>query len=291
MDKPERTRTTKVTTNRAPERRQRSTKRTKVRKTALPKGFETFTEAKDRRYNLIRALRAKSPPAKREPGHAGYERLAKKWDRCKKGRRCGSAACPVCLRLHRKRLLRDVMAIFEKVKDPLRFLTIIPEDGAFEPGSLHKVDLKMLKERWSKRIRRTSGIKLAFLGIDISYNCNQDKGPYWQLHLHGLVVGKPMMVQKGLRSRFKNLGQADVPVRADRLDDLGDRPKLLTYSLKNKFVRRTEYEKSNGDRGIRDQDLKSPQLRELAVFLDRHSVRDRILMRGVTTSGMGYRAL
>ena len=62
-----------------------------------PDGFETYADAKKRRAQKIRSLRQ---------GDKDQQRLADKLERCRKGSRCDSGACDVCLRLYRLRLLR-----------------------------------------------------------------------------------------------------------------------------------------------------------------------------------------
>jgi hypothetical protein len=56
-------------------------------------GFESFEKAKRRRDQHIRALEAANDRA--------CTLLARKLKRCKKGKRCGSGACAVCVRFGR----------------------------------------------------------------------------------------------------------------------------------------------------------------------------------------------
>ena len=63
-----------------------------------PEGFETFADAKKRRDQKIRIL---------SQGDRDQQRLATKLERCRKGSRCQSGACDVCLRLYRLRLFRQ----------------------------------------------------------------------------------------------------------------------------------------------------------------------------------------
>jgi hypothetical protein len=68
-----------------------------------PDGFETLADAKERRARKVRIL---------GKGDKGQRRLADKLKRCRKGRRCRTGACDVCLRLYRLRLLRQTSPVF-----------------------------------------------------------------------------------------------------------------------------------------------------------------------------------
>jgi hypothetical protein len=58
------------------------------------RGFETFDEAVRRRKRCIRWLEASDEPT--------HQTLAEKLRACRKGTRCGSGACPFCMRRVRR---------------------------------------------------------------------------------------------------------------------------------------------------------------------------------------------
>ena len=108
-----------------------------------PDGFETLAQARDRRAYKIAVLRG---------GNGQQQQLAAKLKRCRKGNRCNSGACDVCVRFFRLRLLRQLQPILESRPHWTR-ASVVTDDLLFAEGALANVDLNALKRKISKRTR------------------------------------------------------------------------------------------------------------------------------------------
>ena len=137
-----------------------------------PEGFETFADAKERRAQKIQVLRQ---------GDKDQQRLAKKLERCRKGHRCRSGACDVCLRLYRLDLFRQTSPVL--AWRPLwTRASVVPAGFLIPFGELPDVDLHALGEMIDKRLERSSlRRRIVMAGIDTSLNLQDNNIMGWLL--------------------------------------------------------------------------------------------------------------
>ena len=155
---------------------------------SLPENFETYQEAKDRRAFKIQVLRG---------GNQQQQQLAAKLKRCRKGNRCKSGACDVCLGLFRLWLYRQTKPILASRPHWTR-ASVVPSGFLFLQGELGNVDLNALRRMTNKRFERSSLRKrIVIAGIDISFNTESNRPVGWQLHLYMLVEGEHMLPLEG----------------------------------------------------------------------------------------------
>jgi hypothetical protein len=242
-----------------------------------PDGFETFAEAKKRVAQKIRIL---------SRADKDQQRLSAKLERCRKGSRCESGACDVCLRLYRLRLYRRSQAIFTAHLDWTR-ASVIPAGLLVAVGELSNAGLDAIASMIDKRLERSSLCKrLAFVGIDISYNLQDNKSLGWQMHLYLLIEGKnTLRLREAIKAAFPPEQTAPVPFQFQTMNDSG---KAITYLFKAIFKRRSRYTNPNGQLRTKSLPLKGPELRELLQFLDQHSVGERLILRGIRRNGRRF---
>ena len=113
---------------------------------ARPQGFETFADATKRRAQKIQILRR---------GNRDDQRLAAKFEQCRKGNRCRSGACDVCLRLYQLRLFRQTGPVLAARPHWTR-ASVVPAGFLLPLGELVNVELKALGEMIDKRLERSS---------------------------------------------------------------------------------------------------------------------------------------
>lgn len=246
----------------------------------LPEKFETHQEAVDRRDKLVATL---------AKGTAEDKALAKELKRCKKKKRCLSEACHICMRHYRIWLLRDGLMVLEGRKYWYA-CTIIPAGLRVPRGELASFDLKKHIEAVKKRLGRSPGLKDALVigGVDFSLNTEDNDNPTWQPHLYLLIAGLPKKRMKAaVTEAFKGELTSSRPCRLTRV--YGPRG-ALSYAYKALFWRRSGYG-DIGSANTRNQPLKAPEQRELALFLDQYRVGDRLILRGMRRDGGRLRLL
>ena len=238
-----------------------------------PDGFETLADAKRRRAQKIQSL---------HQGDKDQQRLADKLERCRKGSRCESGACDVCLRLYRLRLYRQTGPVLAARPHWTR-ASVVPAGFLLSPGELTNVGLKALGEMIDKRLERSSlRHRIVIAGIDISLNLQDNNIIGWQLHLYMLVEGEnTLRLREAIKAAFPPEPTAPTPYD---LDEVNDPSNCVTYLFKAIFKRRSRYTNANGHR-TKSLPLKGRELRELLQFLDKHSVGERLILRGIRRNG------
>ena len=173
-----------------------------------PDGFETFADAKKRRAQKIRIL---------GQGDKDQQRLAAKLERCRKGSRCDSGACDVCLRLYRLRLFRQTGPVLAARLHWTR-ASVVPDGFLPSLGELANVELKALGKMIDKRLERSSlRRRIVLAGIDISLNLQDNKIIGWQLHLYMLIEGEnTLRLREAIKAAFPPEPTAPTPVRFRR---------------------------------------------------------------------------
>ena len=241
-----------------------------------PEGFETRAAAKVRCAHKIRILRA---------GNAQEQLLAEKLARCRKDNPCNSGDCDVCLGLYRLRLYRESLPIFAQHPHWTR-ASVIPAGFLIPVNELSNIDLSALASKIDKRLERSSLRKrLAFVGIDISLNLQDNEILGWQLHLYMLIEGEnTLRLQEAIKAAFPPPPEPTAPVPYD-FDEVKDPSNRITYLFKAIFKRRSRYKDANGHARTRNQSLKGPELRELLLWLDQYPIPARLILRGIRRVG------
>jgi hypothetical protein len=238
-----------------------------------PDRFETYADARERRTQKIRIL---------SQGDKDQQRLATKLERCRKGCRCESAACNVCLRLYRLRLFRQTGPMLAARPHWTR-ASVVPAGFLLPLGELVNVELKALGEMIDKRLERSSlRRRIVLAGIDISLNLQDNNIIGWQLHLYTLIEGEnKLRLREAIKAAFSPELTAPTPYDFDQVNDPSN---CVTYLFKAIFKRRSRYTSANGHR-TKSLPLKSRELRELLEFLDHNRVGERLSFRGIRRNG------
>jgi hypothetical protein len=247
----------------------------------LPRNFESAKQALKHRDKLVAALKN---------GTADAKALARKLTGCSKDNRCGSEACPICMRKFRIGLLREGLMVIEE-RRYWYACSIIPAGLSRPIGDLASFDLKKYREAVKKRLERSEELNgvVVIGGVDISLNTEDNNNPTWQPHLYLLVAGLPKKVLKAAITRaFEGEITARRPQRLRRV--YGPRG-ALSYAYKARFWRRSGYQPPKGRKNTRFQALKPPELHELSLFLSMYRVGDRLILRGVRRDGSRFRIL
>jgi hypothetical protein len=241
---------------------------------AIPDKFETLSEAKERRAGKIRILRKGKRPARK---------LATKLGKCRKGQRCESGACDVCVGRERLKLYRQTQPIFAAHSDWTR-ASVIPAGFLVPFGDLSKIDLKAVDTRINKRLERSSLCnRIVIAGIDISLNLQDNEIVGWQPHLYMLIEGEnTLRLQEAIKATFPPEPTAPLP---HLISSVTDPTKAITYLFKNIFNRRSRYTNANGQACTKRLPLKGSDLRELLPFLDQYPIGARLILRGIRRNG------
>ena len=135
-----------------------------------------------------------------------------------------------------------------------------------------------------KRLERSSLCRrLAFVGIDISHNLQDNQSLGWQMHLYLLIEGKnTLRLREAIKAAFPPEQSAPTPYDFDEVNDPSN---CVTYLFKAIFKRRSRYTATNGQPRTKSLPLKGHELRELLQFLDQHPVGERLILRGIRRNG------
>lgn len=264
-------------------------------KAHFPVNFETFADAKFRAFTLASVLAV---------GNAEAADLSRRLQGCKKGRRCESGACPVCMRLDRKWFMSHGLTTMEAISlragrcanhldDARRHWTaasIIPAGFSAPLGELGSLSLATKVKTAARCLQRADldGTRVIG-GIDISLNTENNTDHTWQLQLYLLVNQKCTdKLKKTLSNAFTLEPSAKRPLHL-RLIYM---PRTaLTYVLKSRFELRSGY-MVDGKHKLKKQKLANAEhLIELALFLDRGKPTDRLVLKGIKREGKGFKIL
>ncbi len=240
----------------------------------IPEGFETFDEAKERRNHKIRVLNR---------GTKCHRRLGAEIQRCRKGDRCRSEACPICLRFFRTWLLKQACPIIHDGRAWTR-ASVIPTGMLIPCGKLLDVKLPRLINLVLKRLERSSlAGRIIIGGIDISLNAQDNAVVGWQFHLYLLIEGKhSKQLEEAVKAAFPPEPTAPAPYR---FSPVADAAEAMSYAYKSIFSRRSRYTNDRGQTRTWSQSLKGSKLRKLVTWLGQYSVGCRLILRGVRRNG------
>jgi len=177
-------------------------------------------------------------------------------------------------------------------------VSLIHADGIVAPGSLaESTALRTLKDS-IKAALHAAGIRRAVVGIDFSFNEDRENEfeSHWLVHVRAVV---PRSISKRtrqrLRAQFPKRDQIQKPTQCKALDgNLAG----IAYSMKSTFGRRESYvtwkyvpskDEVRTCRDTRGRPLRGPEAVELAIYLNRIGLRNRLMIGGarLTTSPNG----
>jgi hypothetical protein len=239
----------------------------------LPVGFETLEQAKGRREQLVGWLRAVG----RFPALAIAHRL----EACEPDARCRRDTCAVCKRIWRKQVLREVDELLGDERHILR-ASIVCRGGRVEPGELARFDLRRFVRSRQRALQRAlpNGI-VAFGGIDISWNTEENDGGHWQVHIYVLVFAPDSGdLRDRIRAAFPAEPTAKRPYRLDVIPP-SDLARVASYAIKADLYWRSGFLAPDGRHDTNPLPLKREQAVEAALFRDRHPIGGRLLLKGL----------
>lgn len=242
--------------------------------------IETLACVEQRRSEYIRLLRRSADPI--------AHRLANTLDGCEPERRCESAACPVCVRRFRKRLLKQLKPVYKREPHWIR-ASIIPANCLRPIGRLHGFDLAKAKKTWLKRLMRAPAIlRNAILvgGVDVSVNVEENVIQGHQVHLY-LAIAAPnsKKLRKAIRKTFAPELSAKRPYLVTDIEDFGP---VFSYTMKPMFCRRLSYRNESGQRKGSDVSPLPSELEEILLWLAEYEIGDRQILRGLRRNGRFY---
>lgn len=217
--------------------------------------------------------------------------LSEKLYSCSQRQRCGSAACPECMRQFRRWITGASMGLLDDTgcSHGTGFaITVVPEWAAQEPGKLASFDLDLANGRIRTALARsTCRDALVIGGWDFSFNSHSDKEwpPRWQPHLYLLfpMVKDKEELRAALDGTFPPSERNPRPIK---IKPLIKSMEAITYAIKGVFKPRTSYIGDDGRCNTRTSlPLPPPLERELLTYLDGLGITDRMFLRNVRRRG------
>lgn len=184
----------------------------------------TAPKARGRKADIINLL-FRAAKRKRRDGDRDValrlELLADKLFYCQPARRCGSSACPECLRAFQKAKVAAQRTTIKQLKvtrtgKVLVMVTIIPLMINYKPDDLPSLKVQKLN-RWLKDALTKAGFKRVMLGsIDLSW-----EDGFYQPHWHvGMWTADRERLKRRLKRIFPGLQRGDRPVHTSQTYDL-----------------------------------------------------------------------
>lgn len=209
---------------------------------------------------------------------------------------CNNEACPKCRRTFRKSLIKasEKLKLHEGV---WTHITVIPNNLCFKQSELIKADLPKIIKRLNKSISRSDLSDAIIIGgIDISLNSFDNALEGWQLHLH-FLINRPLTdaLKKSIKAAFQckrtvNVSRPycfqTVEVRVQNNFEAAF-IKVLTYSYKNKFFRRSVYhlppeaEADKPKSKVAQRSLSPADELNLSQWLSRFNTGQRLFLRNI----------
>lgn len=188
----------------------------------------TADKARKRKADIINLL-YRSAKRERRDGNPEValwlELLADKIHYCCAARRCGSLACPECLRAFQKAKVAAQRTAIKQLKirrkrKLLVMVTIIPLMVTYKPEDLPFLKVQKLN-RWLKDALTKAGFKRVMLGsIDLSW-----EDGFYQPHWHiAMWTADRKRLKRRLKRIFPGLQRGDRPVLASKTYSLGFLP-------------------------------------------------------------------
>lgn len=238
-----------------------SEKKSKTRHKPLFEGEMPLDHARKEKKERIKSLRKVS----KKKANA----LVDKLEKCRPKSRCKSPACAICNWFTRRRHVRQMRRIFKNSVKEFH-VTIVPIGSYFKPRALRQINTKRLISTLRKRMER-AGLEGAQVvgGIEAEYKFKRKK---MCLHWH-LIFGNCTKkdVEKLRRYYPKDRQMKNNPIKP------GDENHTYQYGIKNSTF---------GKNAFRKPKRPAPHIHaEHMYFLDRHTFRELMFMRGVRFNG------
>ena len=245
----------------------------------LLEGFETFEQVLERRNRIIRILML---------GNRQHRRLARKLRKCRKGHRCLSYACPVCIRRFRRWLGSQQLQFWKSFSDQrLSHITSILAKDQYDLGSLHELVPGNLVKAYARRLKRAGLKDCAVVGaidFDLIVLENDTANANWQPHFHIIAADVPLKGYQTLKARIKQCPEKMVR-RPNKKVSIKDRIKQLTYVLKPFHQRKSFYRDDEDRLTSKKYPLKPAELRELLCLLDRYALTEFLVLQNIRQRG------
>lgn len=251
--------------------------------TRLWKGEPAAEFQSYQRQKIIKFLR------KHQHENPYFKALADRLVVCEQYRRCYSGACPKCLRLLQRWLVRRsksvVQSLADKTNHNLIAITIIPSSPITRLGKLHTLSINNLRRR-VKYALDAAGIGVALGGFDISFNedRNDKYAPFWCVHAY-LITSTANRKRLG-RQLKKSFHPDDRIPRPIKISDFTNSRRRRSYAFKTAFVRRIscDSEKIQNGKVRKSRNTSRDKLRvqerlELHLNLDKWGLAERLIFR------------
>ena len=106
--------------------------------------------------------------------------------RCRRDNRCGSPACPVCVRAWQQRVCTNMDRLFPE-DAALHLVTLCHDRWLYQPGELADGGVERLKTTLRQQLKRYLPVSaVAAGGIEVEYRSDLDR---YMVHVHMLVGG------------------------------------------------------------------------------------------------------
>ena len=223
-----------------------------------------------------------------------FRKLASKLDRCRRGDRCGSLACPECTRAFQRAKADAQEQVFLESANKFRptsnsskrsaesesksanrilvMATVIPLDLRYSPADLAQLDIAK-RTRWLKDVLTKAGLVQMMVGnADISWE-HRDNKDYYQLHWHlAMWTEDPEKLQRRLLLLIPPKNKYDRPAQLTKSSRLN----FLTYM--NKAIKLPDLLRRN-----------RRHLPYLLLALDRTAPLDLMVITGLRLSAQSGR--
>lgn len=234
-------------------------------------GFETLKEAKQQRSELIKFL----------DGQGLFPELAAALKGCRRGHRCNSGGCRICLRLFRTKYVRAVapQLMFGK----WYAVSLVADHWALGVGELERFDVNAVKDCIRKQIERSEIADCVVIGaLDIAVQAFSNRASKIRLHFYFFVRHND---KAAIKRAFKRLYPAGPdtrkPLQIRKVQQTQeDVLKASSYSFKSRFNQRMPCIDFRGNASTRDREVSIEQLAELHAYLHLTGFRKRIFYRG-----------
>jgi hypothetical protein len=216
-------------------------------------------------------------------GNKRQRRVAGKLSKCRRGNRCGTEACRVCMRDFRIWWPGEAIKIIAQRPHWTR-CSVITKGLLVRYGRLQKFDLNAEVKRIRKRLERSEIRGRIVLGaLDVSLNIENNVIAGWQFHTYLIVEGQnDAALRQAIKHAFPPEPSALAPYNFVEVSNPLD---VVTYAYKALFERRSGYKDSQGKHQTKNQPLKRRDVRELLPFLAKYKVGVRLILSGVRRNG------
>lgn len=240
---------------------------------------KTCHRKKAKRINQLRRL----------PTHnAGARSLLEVLEACRANRRCGSMACPICMRRFRRWQVSEALfTLRHEERSTYRFVTLVLHqyvmEYGFDPGKI-----RSFKRGLMKRLQAQLPDGARLIGwIEVAWEPDVNA---FMPHFHGIAAGATYEGLRALKPK-NNLVKGKRPLVIKRIKD-GTEMRLATYCVKQFPRRWTDRQKkgakrngtSSGPSAVRA----SIELQRL-IGLAKFRPEELLVMRGVRRNKNGRR--